>query len=86
MEVCGKITAAAIASFDGCPNPRTRALLQSLTAHLHAFVAETRLTRAEWEQAIEILTETGGSRTITARSSFSGRTSWESRCWSMRSR
>jgi hydroxyquinol 1,2-dioxygenase len=55
----GQLTAAAVASFGECSNPRTRELLQSLTAHLHAFVAETRLTRAEWERAIEILTETG---------------------------
>ena len=55
----GQITAAAIASFDGCPDRRTRELLQSLTAHLHAFVAETRLTRTEWERGVEILTETG---------------------------
>jgi len=57
--VAAQITVAAIASFDECPNPRTRELLQSLTAHLHAFVSETRLTRAEWERAVEILTETG---------------------------
>jgi len=55
----GQITAAAIASFDDCPSPRTRELLESLTGHLHAFVAETRLTRSEWQRAIEILTETG---------------------------
>ena len=54
-----EITAAAIASFDACPNPRTRELLRSLTRHLHAFVTETHLTGAEWAQAIEILAETG---------------------------
>jgi hydroxyquinol 1,2-dioxygenase len=57
--VAGQITAAAIASFDECPDLRTRELLQSLTGHLHAFVAETHLTPAEWERGIEILTETG---------------------------
>jgi hydroxyquinol 1,2-dioxygenase len=54
-----QITAAAIASFDACPNPRTRELLQSLTAHLHELIAEMRLTRGEWERGIEILTQTG---------------------------
>jgi catechol 1,2-dioxygenase len=54
-----EISDAAIASFDDCANPRTRLLLQSLTRHLHAFVSETRLTRAEWDEAIRILTSTG---------------------------
>jgi hydroxyquinol 1,2-dioxygenase len=33
--------------------------MRSLTAHLHAFVRETRLTEAEWQHAIEFLTATG---------------------------
>lgn len=48
-----------IASFDGAPSPRLRQLMQSLVAHLHAFVRETRLTTAEWERAIEFLTRCG---------------------------
>src|SRR3954451_21571452 len=54
-----EITAAAIASFDGCPDPRTRLLLRALTQHLHAFVSEAGITQAEWEHAIGILTATG---------------------------
>ena len=38
------ITAAAIASFDGCEDDRLRELLQALTRHLHAFASEVELT------------------------------------------
>jgi hydroxyquinol 1,2-dioxygenase len=54
-----EITAAAVASFEGCPDPRVRELMQALTRHLHALVAEVGLTRDEWERAIALLTETG---------------------------
>jgi catechol 1,2-dioxygenase len=54
-----EITAAAIASFDGCRDRRTRLLLRALTRHLHAFISETGVTQAEWEHAIAILTATG---------------------------
>ena len=53
------ITAAAVASFAGCPDPRLRLLLDRLTAHLHAFATEVGLTQEEWEAGIRILTETG---------------------------
>lgn len=33
--------------------------MQTLTQHLHAFVRETQLTEAEWNQAIEFLTRVG---------------------------
>ena len=39
-----EITAAAVASFEGCPDPRARELMQALTRHLHALVAEVGLT------------------------------------------
>jgi hydroxyquinol 1,2-dioxygenase len=55
----GAITASAIASFDGCGDPRLREILQSLTRHLHAFAADIGLTHAEWEQGIGLLTATG---------------------------
>ncbi|HET9288739.1 MAG TPA: dioxygenase [Gaiella sp.] len=55
----GDITALAVASFAGCSDARLGQLLQSLTAHLHAFAADVSLTREEWEEAIRILTETG---------------------------
>lgn len=54
-----EITAAVLASFDACPDPRLRELAQSLVRHLHAFARETNLTEREWEAAIRILAETG---------------------------
>jgi hydroxyquinol 1,2-dioxygenase len=54
-----EITAAAVASFDGCEDPRLREIMQSLVRHLHAFAAEVRLSGDEWETGIRILTATG---------------------------
>jgi hydroxyquinol 1,2-dioxygenase len=48
-----------VESFAATPDPRLRELLSSLVRHLHAFVRETELTIAEWDQAIEFLTATG---------------------------
>jgi hydroxyquinol 1,2-dioxygenase len=53
------ITAAAIASFEGCEDERLRELLQALTRHLHRFAHEVGLTQEEWAAAIEALVETG---------------------------
>jgi hydroxyquinol 1,2-dioxygenase len=53
------ITAEAIARLESTADPRLRALLVSLTRHLHAFAAETRLTEAEWFEAIRFLTAVG---------------------------
>jgi catechol 1,2-dioxygenase len=53
------ITAAAVASFDRCPDPRLREIMQSLVRHLHAFAIEVGLTEREWETGIQILAETG---------------------------
>ena len=53
------ITAAVVASFEGCRDPRVRELAQSLVRHLHAFATEVRLTEEEWASGIRILTETG---------------------------
>jgi catechol 1,2-dioxygenase len=53
------ITRQAVASFDGTPDERLRELVQALVQHLHAFVAETGLTEAEWRAAIDVLTATG---------------------------
>jgi hydroxyquinol 1,2-dioxygenase len=53
------ITAAVVASFDGCADGRLREILQALTRHLHAFAAEVGLTLEEWERGIGILTATG---------------------------
>src|SRR3954454_9883916 len=48
-----------VASFAATPDPRTRELVVALTRHLHAFLRETRLTEAEWWQAIGFLTDVG---------------------------
>ncbi len=53
------ITAAAVESFDGCGDARLREVMQALVRHLHGFIAEVKLTPAEWSTAIEILTRTG---------------------------
>lgn len=54
-----EITAAAVASFDNCPEARLRQIMQSLVRHLHAFATEVQLTESEWASAIDILTRTG---------------------------
>ena len=54
-----EITAAAIASFEQCSDPRLRQIMQSLIKHVHAFVSDVKLTEDEWLRAIQILTATG---------------------------
>ena len=58
-SAAAEITAAAIASFDGCPDPRLRQIVQALVRYLHAFASEVQLTEDEWTRVIEILTRTG---------------------------
>lgn len=53
------ISAAVIASFEGCEDPRLREIMQTLARHLHAFVTEVGLSEAEWRAAMAALTETG---------------------------
>jgi hydroxyquinol 1,2-dioxygenase len=48
-----------VAAFDDTPDPRLRELVQGAVTHLHAFIRETRLTEAEWFQAIRFLTAVG---------------------------
>jgi hydroxyquinol 1,2-dioxygenase len=55
----GDITAAVVASFEGCTDSRLREVMQSLASHLHAFATEVRLSQDEWEAAIRTLTTTG---------------------------
>ena len=57
--VATDITAAAIASFERCPDARLRQIMQALVRHLHAFATDVQLTEDEWTRAIRILTETG---------------------------
>jgi catechol 1,2-dioxygenase len=54
-----EITAQAVASFDGCADPRLRELMQALVSHLHAFATEVALTEDEWRALIDALTATG---------------------------
>ncbi|MDN3024006.1 intradiol ring-cleavage dioxygenase [Streptomyces sp. S.PB5] len=61
----GGFTESVVDSFDGTADPRLRELLAALTRHLHAFVRETELTMAEWEQAVDFLTATGQTCTDT---------------------
>jgi hypothetical protein len=51
--------ADVLASFDSCPDPRLRRVMQALVGHLHAFVAEVGLTDDEWLAGIRFLTEAG---------------------------
>jgi hydroxyquinol 1,2-dioxygenase len=53
------LTDAVIASFSATPEPRLRLLLTALTAHLHAFAREVRLTEDEWAGAVRFLTAVG---------------------------
>lgn len=52
-------TRAVQDSFGKTPGPRLQEILTALTAHLHAFVRETRPTIQEWDQAIQFLTAVG---------------------------
>ena len=48
-----------LASFDRTPNARVHQLITALTAHLHAFAREVRLSENEWSAAIAFLTDAG---------------------------
>jgi hydroxyquinol 1,2-dioxygenase len=48
-----------VASFEACPDPRLRELMQALVHHLHGFATEVALTEQEWRTLIGVLTATG---------------------------
>lgn len=48
-----------LASYDDSPDARLATILRSLITHLHRFVVDVGLTREEWFEAIQLLTETG---------------------------
>ena len=53
-------SAEAVAeSFGAATDPRLREVLTQLVRHLHEFVKEVELTGAEWEAAVDFLTEVG---------------------------
>lgn len=58
-STAAELRAAAVASFAATPDLRLRFLLERLVDHLHAFVAETRLSEGEWAAAIDFLTRAG---------------------------
>ncbi|MGH3761050.1 dioxygenase [Actinophytocola sp.] len=53
------LTDRVVASFEGAGDPRFREIATSLVKHLHAFLADVRLTEQEWAAAIDFLTRTG---------------------------
>ena len=53
------LTAQAVDSIAGCPDPRVREVLSSLIRNLHHFAVETSLTEAEWLAGIHFLTAVG---------------------------
>jgi len=53
------ITDIVLERWMAVPDPRLRQIMQSMIAHLHAFVREIEPTEEEWMTAIEWLTRTG---------------------------
>lgn len=53
------LTDRVVRSFDDAPDARFREVMQALVRHAHAFVREVRLTREEWNAAVEFLTACG---------------------------
>lgn len=53
------ITDAVVERFDNTPDPRLKAIMQSLVRHMHDFVRDIEPTIEEWEYAIGFLTRTG---------------------------
>jgi catechol 1,2-dioxygenase len=53
------ITAAVVASFDGCNDARLAEIATALVRNLHAFALEVGLSGEEWLTGIRFLTETG---------------------------
>jgi hydroxyquinol 1,2-dioxygenase len=54
-----RLAQAVVDSFAGTGNPRLKAILESLTRHLHHFICEVNLGFEEWETGIDFLTRTG---------------------------
>jgi hydroxyquinol 1,2-dioxygenase len=54
-----ELTDLVLAKVAAAPDPRFRAIMQSLIKHLHGFIREVELTQDEWRRAIDFLTATG---------------------------
>ena len=53
------ITDEALARLNESPDPRFREIMTSVVRHVHEIVREVEPSMAEWEQAIQFLTEVG---------------------------
>lgn len=53
------ITRSALSRISGCPDPRLKQIVRSLTRHLHAFAREIKLSPEEWMSGIQFLTDVG---------------------------
>jgi hydroxyquinol 1,2-dioxygenase len=58
-----ELTEAVLAEMHRTPDARTKALLEALVRHLHAFVRETRLSEREFQQAIGLVNAIGQKTT-----------------------
>lgn len=54
-----ELTRNVLRSFETCPDPRLKQIMQALVQNLHAFIRDVRLTEPEWNKAIEFLTAAG---------------------------
>ena len=50
------VTIDAMKSFANASDPRMAEVMSLLVKHMHAFVAESKLTKAEWLKGLEVLT------------------------------
>ena len=64
------VTEAAMRSFSQASDPRLGQVMALLVKHLHAFVAESQLTKEEWLRGLEFLTQSAAI-TDTERNEFS---------------
>jgi protocatechuate 3,4-dioxygenase beta subunit/predicted enzyme related to lactoylglutathione lyase len=57
------VTAAVLGEMHRTPDPRTKEILSSLVAHLHAFIREVKLTEKEFQDAIGYVNAIGQKTT-----------------------
>lgn len=58
-ELIMSVAAQVVQSFQRIENTRHKTLITNLVQKLHDYIAEVQLTEAEWEYAINFLTQTG---------------------------
>jgi catechol 1,2-dioxygenase len=59
IESPDDVTAAVLAELARCDDPRFAELMSAAVRHLHAFVRETQLTEAEFQQACAVIARLG---------------------------